>query len=94
MIITKETNTYCPRCNKHTLHTVKLYSKGTTSGLKVGNRRAVRKRIGYHGKVKGQATVKKVAKKQKVLLICKECKYTVERVVGNRTKKRLELKTT
>lgn len=94
MIITREMNSYCPNCNKHTQHTVKLYSKGSTSGLKVGNRRAVRKRIGYHGKVKGQATVKKVAKKQKVLLICKECKYTVERVVGNRTKKRLELKTT
>lgn len=94
MIITKEINTYCPNCNKHTLHTVKLYSKGTMSGLRVGNRRHERKLHGYYGKVKGKATVKKVAKKQKVLLVCKECKYTLERVVGNRTKKRIELKTT
>ncbi len=90
MKIVKEINTFCPHCNKHTLHTVKLYSKGPTSGLKIGNRRAVRKRKGYIGKVKGQATVKKLAKRQKVLLICKVCKYTVERVVGSRTKKRLE----
>lgn len=92
MIITKEINTYCPKCNKHTLHTVKLHSKGPYNGLRIGNRRAARKRKGYYGKVKGQATVKKVAKKQKVLLTCKVCKYTIERVVGNRTKKRLELK--
>lgn len=92
MEITKKMNTYCPRCNKHTEHTVKLYSKGPTSGLKIGNRRAVRKRLGYVGKVKGKASVKKVAQKRKVLLICKECKYTVERVMGSRTKKRLELR--
>lgn len=90
MKIVKEINTYCPNCNKHTVHTVKMYSKGSYSGLKIGNRRAVRKRTGYVGKVKGQASVKKLAKRQKVLLICKECKYTVERVVGSRTKKRLE----
>lgn len=92
MKITKEINAYCPNCNKHTPHTVRLYSKGTMSGLKIGTRRAVRKRTGYVGKVKGQATVIKTAKRQKVLLVCKVCKYTVERVVGSRTKKRLELK--
>lgn len=92
MEIAREIRTYCPNCNKHTLHTVKIYSKGTTSGLKIGNRRAVRKRLGYVGKVKGKASVKKIAQRRKVLLVCKECKYTVERVVGTRTKKRLELR--
>ncbi|MCL5430582.1 MAG: 50S ribosomal protein L44e [Candidatus Marsarchaeota archaeon] len=90
MKIVREMNTYCPKCNEHTLHSVKLYSKGPTSGLKIGNRRAVRKRTGYFGKVKGQAAVKKVAKRQKVILTCKTCKYSVERVIGSRTKKRLE----
>ena len=90
MKITKEINTYCPGCNKHTEHMVKMYSKGPYNGLKIGNRRAERKRTGYIGKVKGQAAVKKLAKRQKVLLSCKECNYTVERVVGSRTKKRLE----
>jgi large subunit ribosomal protein L44e len=92
MKIKKEINAFCPKCNKHTLHTVKLYAKGPMSGLKIGTRRAVRKRTGYVGKVKGQATVIKTAKRQKVLLICKTCKYPVERVIGSRTKKRLELK--
>lgn len=91
MKMVKEINAYCPKCNKHTQHAVKLYSKGTMSGLKIGNRRAARKRTGYIGKVKGQATVIKLAKRQKVMLGCKECKYIVERVVGSRTKKRLEL---
>ena len=89
----KETRTYCPKCNKHTEHTVKLYSKGPTSGLSMGTRRAVRKRKGYFGKVKGQASVIKAAKRQKVILVCKACGYAVERVMGTRTKKKLELKT-
>lgn len=93
MKIAKEITAYCPKCNKHTLHTVKMYSKGSYSGLKIGNRRAVRKRTGYVGKVKGTATVKKLAKRQKALLVCKVCKYPVERVFGRRTKKKLEFKT-
>jgi len=90
MKIVKEVNTYCPKCNKHTPHTVKLYSKGAMRGTDMGSRRRMRKLKGYVGKVKGQASVKKLAKRQKILLICKVCKYTVERVVGSRTKKRLE----
>ena len=90
MKIVKEMNAYCPKCNKHTPHTVKLYSKGAMRGTDVGNRRRRRKLLGYHGKVKGQASVKKLAKRQKILLVCKTCKYMVERVMGSRTKKRLE----
>ncbi len=93
MKMVKEINAFCPKCNKHTQHSVKLYSKGPTSGLSMGTRRAMRKRTGYFGKVKGQASVIKVAKRQKVLLECKECHYIVERVMGTRTKKKLELKT-
>jgi large subunit ribosomal protein L44e len=92
MKIVKQMSTYCPKCAKHTEHTLKLYSKGPVSGLKRGNRVAVRKRTGYIGKVKGKATVTKLAKRQKVLLKCKVCGYSVERVIGSRTKKKLELK--
>jgi large subunit ribosomal protein L44e len=93
MKIGKEITTFCPKCNKHTVHAVKLYSKGPGFGigLNVGNRRALRKRLGYHGKVKGQATSYKNSKRQKTLLKCKECGYTVERVLGTRTKKKLEI---
>ncbi|MGC8572235.1 MAG: 50S ribosomal protein L44e [Candidatus Micrarchaeia archaeon] len=92
MIMPKEIDAYCPKCNTHTLHTVKLSVKGSAGGLKIGNRRHNRKLLGYHGKIKGQATVKKMGKKQKVILTCKECNYSIERVVGGRTRKRLELK--
>jgi large subunit ribosomal protein L44e len=90
--IVKKMSAYCPKCRKHTEHTAKMYAKGQYSGLKRGNRIAVRKRTGYRGKVKGQATVKKLAKRQKIILKCKVCGYGLERVIGSRTKKRLEIK--
>jgi large subunit ribosomal protein L44e len=93
MKISREMRVYCPKCNKHTEHTVRLYSKKPSSGLSVGTRRAERKRTGYIGKVKGQAKVTKLAKRQKILLECKVCKRTIERVVGSRVKKKLEIKT-
>jgi large subunit ribosomal protein L44e len=94
MEIEKEVKTFCPKCNKHTVHSVKLYSKGPGFGIgmNIGNRRNVRKRKGIKGKVKGQATMKKISKKQKALLKCKVCSYTVEKVFGTRTKKKLEVK--
>ena len=95
MKIGKEITTFCPKCNKHTIHTVRLYSKspGFGIGLNVGNRRALRKRLGYHGKVKGQATSYKNSKRQKAMLKCKNCGYVVERGLGTRTKKKLEIAT-
>lgn len=92
MEIVKEMRTFCPKCNKHTIHTVKLYSSKPERGLSMGTRRSARKRKGYFGKVKGQATRIKTSKRQKILLECKECHYTVERVIGTRTKKKLEIK--
>jgi large subunit ribosomal protein L44e len=92
MKIVKETNTFCPKCNKHTPHVVNIYSKKPELTFNMGKRRRERKLQGYVGKVKGQAKVKKVSKKQKVILECKECKYSVERVIGTRTKKKLEIK--
>ena len=93
MKIAKEMNTFCPKCNKHTLHKVKMYSKKPAGGMKVGNRRHNRKLKGYIGKVKGPVTPKKVGKSQKILLECKECDYKVERVLGSRTRKRVEFAT-
>jgi large subunit ribosomal protein L44e len=92
MKISKEMRVYCPKCNKHTEHTVRLYSKKPASGLSIGTRRAARKRVGFVGKVKGQATVQKLAKRQKVLMECKVCKRNVERVITSRVKKKLEIK--
>ncbi len=93
MKIPKEINAYCPKCGKHTIHIVKPYVKGSGFGIgmNIGNRRRKRKLKGYHGKVKGQAIKKKVSQRQKVLLTCKDCGYSVERVLGTRTKKKLEI---
>ncbi|MEM0106804.1 MAG: hypothetical protein QXD11_02260 [Candidatus Micrarchaeaceae archaeon] len=93
MEIPKEIMAYCSKCNKHTLHTVKLYVKGAGFGIgmNIGNRRRQRKLEGYHGKVKGQAIKKKVSQRQKVILTCNECNYSIEKVFGTRTKKKLEI---
>ncbi|BCS90795.1 MAG: 50S ribosomal protein L44e [Candidatus Micrarchaeota archaeon] len=92
MEMPKEISAYCPKCGKHTIHTVSLYNKKPESGLSKGTRKHNRKLKGYVGKVKGEATKYKVSKKQKVLLKCKECGYIVERVVGSRTRKKLTIK--
>ncbi len=92
MEMVKEVRTFCPKCNKHTVHTAKLYAGKAERGLSMGTRRSQRKRKGYFGKVKGQATRIKTSKRQKILLQCKECGYTIERVMGTRTKKKLEIK--
>lgn len=96
MKIAKEISTYCPYCNKHTVHVVKSIigpkPANPSRGMSVSNRRHNRKIKGYVGKVKAKTPVKKLAKKQKALLECKECHKSIQRVFGNRTKKKLEIK--
>ncbi len=93
MKIAKQISAFCPYCNKHTPHSVKLYSKKPQRGNSVGNRRHNRKIKGYVGKVKAETPKKKLAKRQKAVLECATCHKKIERVFGNRTKKKLELKT-
>ena len=96
MKIQKEIMTYCRYCNKHTQHTVAkvLASKPTnpSRGMNIQNRRHERKIKGYVGKVKAKTPVKKLSKRQKAILECKECHKSEERIFGNRTKKKLEIK--
>lgn len=92
MKISKEINTYCPYCNTHTLHTAKLASKGRQRGLGKATRRHNRAIKGYIGSVELKIHPKKLGKRQKVVLECSVCKKGVERVIGNRTKKKLEIK--
>ncbi|MGC8538361.1 MAG: 50S ribosomal protein L44e [Candidatus Micrarchaeia archaeon] len=92
MELPKQISAYCPKCNKHTVHNVKLYSKKASRELSVGERRHERKLRGYVGKIKASTPVKKLAKKQKVLLECTVCHRVTERVFGARTKKKLEVK--
>jgi large subunit ribosomal protein L44e len=92
MKIQKTIMAYCPKCNKHTAHTVKMVSKGPQRAMSKATRRHNRAIRGYVGSVEPKIHPKKLGKRQKVNLECKECKYIVERTFGSRTKKKIELK--
>lgn len=88
----KEINTYCPYCKSHKVHKVKLASKGRARSLAQGTLSHNRKLEGHGGKRAGEKTVKKQGKKQKIILQCSQCKKKHERIVGERTTKKLEFK--
>ena len=69
-----------------------MASKGRGRTLAEGNRKHKIKLKGHGGKRAGEKTVRKQGKRQKVTLECQECKKKQERVIGGRTKKKLELK--
>lgn len=90
--IQKEIQAYCPKCNKHTTHVVRLPSKGAQRAMSKATRRHDRAIKGYVGSVEPKIHPKKLSKRQKLLLECKECKYKVEKLMGGRSKKKIELK--
>jgi large subunit ribosomal protein L44e len=92
MKIENQIMTYCPYCNKHTLHKVANVNKGAVRGQSVGTRRHNRAIRGYVGSVEAKVHSKKLAKLQKILLKCTVCGKSVERVIGGRAKKKLEIK--
>lgn len=87
-----ETNAYCPHCKKKTKNKVRVASKGRPRTLAWGNRQHERVIMGYVGKVAGEKAVKKQGKRQKLVFECTVCKRKQERVVGTRTKKKIEIK--
>ncbi len=92
MKIKPEMNTYCPKCRKHTKHKVKAAKKGAARSMAWGTRKHKRKLIGYGGKVAGEKTVRKMGKRQKLMLQCTECKKKHERVLRGRTRVKIEIK--
>jgi len=92
MKIKPEINTYCPTCRKHTKHKVRVASKGSARPLAKGNRQHQRKLRGYGGKVAGEKTVKKMGKRTKLMLECLTCRKKHERVMGTRTRSKIEIK--
>lgn len=87
----KQVRTYCPHCKTHTIHKVKLVGKGRPRSLAWGTRKHERKLKGRGGKRAGKKSVKKQGKRQKINMECSQCKKKHERVIGTRTKKRLEV---
>ncbi len=88
----KEVNAFCPKCNGHKTHKVKLASKGKSRTMAKGNRSHERSLLGHGSKRAGKKSVKKQGKRQKVMLTCKECNKKHQRVIGGRTTKKLDVK--
>ncbi len=92
MKIENQIMAYCPYCNKHTLHKVRVYNKEAQRGLSVGTRRHERAILGYVGSVEAKVHSKKLGKRQKLMLECTVCHKIVERSLYGRTKKKVEIK--
>jgi large subunit ribosomal protein L44e len=92
MKIENQIMAYCPYCNKHTLHKVKLYHASSQRGQTVGTRRHNRAIKGYTGSAEARLITKKLGKRQKIILECTVCHKSVERTFIGRTKKKIEIK--
>ena len=94
MIVPRTMNTFCPSCNKHTEHKVKVTTSKIKPGrtLAWGTRRHERKLAGHHGKVKGKVKVKKQGIRNRIMLECTACHKKHERTISGRMKKKAELK--
>lgn len=76
MHVPKETRTYCPKCKRHTIHTIILYKKGRERTSSLGARRHAEDKKGYGGqKFPELKRTAKTTKKQTLKLKCKECGY-------------------
>ena len=92
MKVPKTLTTYCPRCRKHTEHSVSPYRKGRDRSLAEGNRRYARKKEGYSGQPRPkQRKTAKTTRKQILMVKCKICSHLSERM-GIRLRK-LEIAT-
>ncbi|MFX0068656.1 MAG: 50S ribosomal protein L44e [Promethearchaeota archaeon] len=80
MKISKNIRTYCPRCRKHSSHTVSLYKRGRDRAMAVGARRYTRKKAGYGSQPKPvPKKFAKTTKKQSLKFKCSDCGFTQQR---------------
>jgi len=80
MKVPKEIRMLCPRCKKHTAHTVSLYKKAKQRGSSLGARRHAEDKKGYGGqKFPELKRTAKTTKKQTLMMKCKECKYIIQK---------------
>jgi len=92
MKVPKQIRSYCPRCNKHTIHEVSLAKKGKESSLSRGRRKYEEVKKGYGGSPRTpKKPVYKTGKRVVLLLKCKECNKSHHRTFPFRVKRRLEI---
>ncbi|MEA1994217.1 MAG: 50S ribosomal protein L44e [Euryarchaeota archaeon] len=73
MKMPKKIRTYCPHCEKHTEHKVKIQKPRKRGELKQGQRRFRRKTEGYGGYPRPKPSGGKNTKRRDLRLICTEC---------------------
>ncbi len=79
MKIKSEMNKYCPRCRKHTEHSISTYKAGKRRSMAQGERRMKRKTKGYGSFPKNiQKRFAKTTKKTVLKYKCKECDYVLQ----------------
>ena len=79
MKIKSELNKYCPRCRKHTEHSVSIGKPGKRRRIAAGERRMARKTRGYGSFPKPiQKRFAKTTKKTVLKLKCKECEHIIQ----------------
>lgn len=70
----REKRTYCPSCNKTTVHEVLRVKKRKAGELKAGQRQFRRVLKGYGGFPRALPSGSKPTKRVSLILRCKECK--------------------
>ena len=88
----KNVKAFCPFCNAHTEHKVKIASKGKRRTMSIGDRKHERTLLGHGGKRKGKKAVRKQGKNQVLVLTCNTCKKSVQKVIKGKKKKKIEIK--
>jgi len=72
----KVVNTFCPKCKKHTDHTVSLYKKGKERTMSRGARKHAEEKKGYGGqKFPELIRTAKTTKKATLRFKCKDCGF-------------------
>jgi len=98
MKLNKTKKRYCPKCNKHTEHTVALNKRGTPRSMTYGSKNRARRRgrarghgnLGRYSKpaiTQFKMTGAKGSKKVDLRFTCKICKKTFGQKKGFRSKK-------
>lgn len=84
--------TYCPTCKKHTEHDVRLSKKGKERSMSGGRRRYEAVKAGYGGSPRTpKKDIYKIGKRPVLLLKCKTCNKSHQKVHRARTKKTVEI---
>ncbi len=96
MNMPKEIRTYCPKCKTHTKHKIKKVTqkKSPAPARKTawGQRKFIRRTKGYTSRIAGNADHVKQSQRNVLMLECTQCKKKQQRTVGERTRKKIELK--